>query len=39
VIPPKQSARFAAKMEDVLVVHRRAYDRSSTVVCMDEMSR
>jgi hypothetical protein len=39
VIPPEQSARFVAKMEDVLAVYRRPYDPRRPVVCMDEMSR
>ena len=39
MIPPEQSARFVAKMEDVLSVYRRPYDRRRPVVCMDEMSR
>ena len=39
VIPPEQSARFVAKMEDVLSVYRRPYDPNRPVVCMDEMSR
>ena len=39
VIPPEQSARFVAKMEDVLSVYRRPYDPDRPVVCMDEMSR
>ncbi len=38
VIPPKQYARFVAKMEDVLAVYRRPYDSDRPVVCMDEMS-
>ena len=39
MIPPEQSARFVAKMEDVLAVYRRPYDPKRPVVCMDEMSR
>ncbi len=39
MIPPEQSARFVAKMEDVLSVYRRPYDSEAPVVCMDEMSR
>lgn len=39
MIPPETSARFVAKMEDVLAVYCRGYDPSRPVVCMDEMSR
>ena len=39
MIPPKESARFVAKMEDVLAVYRRPYDPLRPIVCMDEMSR
>lgn len=39
MIPPEQSARFVAKMEDVLSVYRRPYDPGRPVVCMDEMPR
>jgi hypothetical protein len=39
VIPSEQSARFVAKMEDVLAVYRRPYDPARPVVCMDAMSR
>jgi len=39
MIPPEQSARFVAKMEDVLSVYRRPYDPDRPVICMDEMSR
>jgi hypothetical protein len=39
VIPPEQNSRFVAKMEDVLAVYRRPYDRRRPVVCMDELSR
>ena len=35
-IPPKQSAEFAAHMEDVLEVYSRPYDANRPVVCMDE---
>jgi len=35
-IPPKQSAEFVARMEDVLAVYARAYDDSCPVICMDE---
>lgn len=34
-IPPKQSAEFAAHMEDVLEVYSRPYDANRPVVCMD----
>lgn len=37
--PPEQSARFVAKMEDVLSVYKRPYDPDRPVVCMDEMPR
>jgi hypothetical protein len=39
VIPPEASARFVAKMEDVLAVYTRPYDPARPVVCMDEMAR
>lgn len=39
MIPPDESARFVAKMEDVLSVYRRPYDPNRPMVCMDEMSR
>lgn len=39
MIPPDESARFVAKMEDVLAVYRRPYDPKRPLVCMDEMSR
>jgi hypothetical protein len=39
VIPPDESARFVAKMEDVLSVYKRPYDSDRPVVCMDEMPR
>lgn len=39
MIPPEESARFVAKMEDVLAVYRRPYDPKRPMVCMDEMSR
>ncbi len=35
-IPPKQSAEFAYRMEDVLEVYRRPYDPQRPVVCLDE---
>ena len=39
VIPPKQYARFVAKMEDVLDVYRRPYDSDRPAQGMGEMSR
>lgn len=36
MIPPKRSAKFVAKMEDVLAVYERPYDPDTPVVCMDE---
>jgi hypothetical protein len=43
-MPPEQSARFVAKMEDVLSVYQRPYDPDHhdpdhPVVCIGEMSR
>jgi hypothetical protein len=38
-IPPKQSAEFVYRMEDVLEVYRRPYDPKRPVVCMDEASK
>lgn len=35
-IPPKQSAEFVARMEDVLEVYSRPYDEKRPVICMDE---
>ncbi len=35
-IPPEHSARFVAKMEDVLEVYARPYDPKRPVICMDE---
>ncbi|WP_406164868.1 hypothetical protein [Streptomyces sp. NBC_00996] len=35
-IPPRANAEFAARMEDVLAVYARPYDRARPVVCMDE---
>ena len=35
-IPPEQNADFVAKMEDVLEVYQRPYNKSFPVVCMDE---
>lgn len=39
VIPPKQSAEFVCRMEDVLGVYGRPYDPLRPVVCMDEAAR
>lgn len=39
MIPPEQSARFVAKMEDALSVYKRSCDPDRPVVCMDEMPR
>jgi len=39
VIPPKHSAEFVCRMEDVLEVYRRPYDPLRPVVCVDEASR
>ena len=38
-IPPKHSAEFVARMEDVLAVYCRPYDPKHPVVCLDETSR
>ena len=38
-IPPKQSAEFVYRMEDVLEVYRRPHDPKRPVVCLDETSR
>lgn len=35
-IPPKQNAKFVARMKDVLAVYERPYDADCPVVCMDE---
>jgi hypothetical protein len=35
-IPPAQSSEFVAKMEDVLEVYKRPFNRDIPVVCMDE---
>ncbi len=35
-IPPKHSAEFVCRMEDVLEVYRRPYDPRRPVVCLDE---
>ena len=39
MIPPQGNADFAAAMEKVLDVYRRAYDPARPVVCMDETPR
>ena len=36
---PKPSAKFVAKMEDVLDVYARPYDPRFPVVCLDEASK
>jgi transposase len=36
VIPPKQSSEFVARMEVVLDVYKRPYDKDNPVICMDE---
>jgi hypothetical protein len=36
---PKPSARFVAKMEDVLSVYQRAYDPKRPQVCLDEIQK
>jgi hypothetical protein len=36
---PKVSTRFIAKMEDVLAVYQRPYDREKPMVCMDEKGK
>jgi hypothetical protein len=38
-IPPKASAEFVWKMEDVLEVYKRPYDSRRPVVCLDETSK
>ena len=38
-IPPKASAEFVWKMEDVLEVYKRPYDPHCPVVCLDEASK
>jgi hypothetical protein len=35
-IPPKQSAEFVAKMEDILDVYSLPYDEKCPVICFDE---
>jgi hypothetical protein len=36
VIPPKQNSEFVARMEVVLDVYKRSYNKDNPVVCMDE---
>ncbi len=36
MIPPEQDGEYVARMEDVLAVYERPYDRNAPVVCMDE---
>jgi hypothetical protein len=38
VIPPEHDGEYVARMEDVLEVYQRPYDRTAPVVCMDEKS-
>jgi hypothetical protein len=38
-IPPEANAEFAWRMEDVLSVYKRPYDRACPQVCMDEASK
>jgi len=38
-IPPHANAEFVWKMEDVLEVYKRPYDRLRPVICMDETSK
>ena len=38
-IPPKANAEFVWKMEDVLEVYKRPYDRARPMVCLDETSK
>jgi hypothetical protein len=38
-IPPEQDAAFVCRMEQVLEVYRRPYDRRHPVVCMDEQPK
>ncbi len=39
VIPPKASAKFVAKMEDVLEVYQRPLDAKRPLVCLDETGK
>jgi hypothetical protein len=36
VIPPKQNAEFVHRMEEVLGVYQRPYNRDRPVICLDE---
>lgn len=38
-IPPRANAEFVCRMEDILDVYRRPYDRKKPVVCMDETNK
>ena len=38
MIPPEHDGEYVARMEDVLEVYQRPYDRTAPVVCMDEKS-
>jgi len=38
VIPPEHDGEYVARMEDVLEVYQRPYDRNAPVICMDEKS-
>lgn len=38
-IPPKQSAEFVCKMEDVLDIYKMPYNSNRPVICMDELSK
>lgn len=38
MIPPEHDGEYVARMEDVLEVYQRKYDRTAPVVCMDEKS-
>lgn len=38
MIPPEHDGEYVARMEDVLEVYQRQYDRIAPVVCMDEKS-
>ncbi|HEX6985439.1 MAG TPA: IS630 family transposase [Planctomycetaceae bacterium] len=38
-IPPKASAEFVCRMEDVLAVYHRSHDSRRPVVCMDETTK
>lgn len=38
MIPPEHDGEYVARMEDVLEVYQRPYDRNAPVICMDEKS-